>query len=65
MELTKALLDEKVYKYEPECENKQITFRDCIRLLEEEFYMENADLDSMTDEELAHYDNFLLELSLK
>ena len=64
MKITKNILDEKIHKYEKGVTHK-LTFREYIRELEDEFYMEHADLDSMTDEELNNYDNDLWELSLK
>ena len=64
MKITKEILDDKIHKHEEEV-NHDLTFREYIRELEDEFYMEHADLDSMTDEELNEYDEFLWELSLK
>jgi len=64
MKITKEILDDKIHKHEEEVTH-DLTFREYIRELEDEFYMEHADLDSMTDKELNEYDEFLWELSLK
>lgn len=64
MKITKEILDDKIHKHE-EGVTHNLTFRQYIQELEKEFYMEHADLDSMTDEELNEYDEFLWELSLK
>ena len=64
MKITKDVLDDKIHKHEKGVTHN-LTFREYIRELEDEFYMEHADLDSMTDKELNDYDNDLWELSLK
>ena len=64
MQISKAILDDKVSKHE-EGVTHNLTFREYIRALEDEFEIENADLDSMTDEELNEHDQWLWELSLK
>ena len=64
MKITKDILDDKIHKHE-KFVTHNLTFREYIRELEDEFYMEHADLDSMTDKELNDYDNDLWELSLK
>lgn len=64
MKITKAILDDKIHKHE-EGVTHNLTFRQYIRELEDEFEIANADLDSMTDEELNDYDEWLWELSLK
>ena len=64
MKLTKKLLDKKIKDYEIEA-NHELTFRQWIEMLEDEFEIEHRDLDSMTDDELDNYDTFLFELRLK
>ena len=64
MKLTKKLLDKKIKDYEIEA-NHDLTFRQWIEMLEDEFEIEHRDLDSMTDDELDSYDTFLFELRLK
>lgn len=64
MKITKSILDDKIHKHEKGITHK-LTFRQYIRELEDEFEIANADLDSMTDEELNDYDEWLWELSLK
>ena len=64
MKLTKKLLDKKIKDYEIEA-NNDLTFRQWIEMLEDEFEIEHRDLDSMTDDELDNYDTFLFELRLK
>ena len=64
MKLTKKLLDKKIKDYEIEA-NHDLTFRQWIEMLEDEFEIEHRDLDSMTDDELDNYDTFLFELRLK
>lgn len=63
MELKKHMLDMKVSEFEET--DVDWTYREFIIMAENEFGMTNADLDSMSDEELNNYDNFLFELSLK
>ena len=50
MKLTKKLLDKKIKDYEIEA-NHDLTFRQWIEMLEDEFEIEHRDLDSMTDDE--------------
>lgn len=64
MKITKAILDDKIHKHEKGVTHN-LTFRQYIRELEDEFEIENADLDSMTDEELDRYDTWLFEISWK
>jgi hypothetical protein len=64
MKLTKKLLDKKIKDYEIEA-NHDLTYREWIEMLEDEFEMEHRDLNSMSDYELDKYDTFLFELSLK
>ncbi|WP_418775920.1 hypothetical protein [Intestinibacter bartlettii] len=64
MKITKEILDKKIKDYEIEA-NHDLTFRQWIEMLEDEFEIEHRDLDSMTDDELDNYDTFLFELSLK
>lgn len=63
MDITKEMLDMKVSDFEKT--DADWTYREFIMLAEDEFEMEHADLDSMSDEELNDYDSFLFELSLK
>lgn len=64
MKVTKEILDKKIKDYEKEA-NHDLTYREWIEMLEDEFEMEHRDLDSMSDYELDKYDTFLFELSLK
>lgn len=64
MQITKSILDDKVSKHEEDVTH-DLTFREYIRELENEFELENEDLDNMTDEELNKYDEWLWELTLK
>lgn len=63
MNITKEILDRKISDFEET--NVDWTYREFIIMAENEFGMCNADLDSMTDEELNAHDDFLFELSLK
>ena len=58
------MLDKKIKDYEIEA-NHDLTFREWIEMLEDEFEIEHRDLDNMADDELDNYDTFLFELSLK
>lgn len=64
MKITKAILDDKIHKHEKGVTHN-LTFREYIRELEDKFEIANADLDSMTDEELDRYDTWLFEISWK
>lgn len=64
MKITKEILDKKIKDYEIEA-NHDLTFREWIEMLEDEFEIEHRDLDNMADDELDNYDTFLFELSLK
>lgn len=64
IKITKAILDKKIKEFEPEATH-DLTFREWIRELENEFEIEHADLDNMTDYELNKYDEALFEISLK
>lgn len=64
MKITKAILDDKIHEHEKGVKHDK-TFREWIRDLENEFNIEHEDLDSMTDEELNNYDEWLWELTLK
>ena len=64
MKITKEILDKKIKDYEIEA-NHDLTFREWIEMLEDEFQIEHRDLDNMADDELDNYDTFLFELSLK
>ena len=64
MKITKEMLDKKIKDYEIEA-NHDLTFREWIEMLEDEFQIEHRDLDNMADDELDNYDTFLFELSLK
>lgn len=64
MKVTKEILDKKIKDYEKEA-NHDLTFREWIEMLEDEFQIEHRDLDNMADDELDNYDTFLFELSLK
>lgn len=63
-ELTQDLLDERICDVEDDADNEQ-TFREFIRECEEEFCLDEADLDTMSDEELTEYLNWLDELACK
>lgn len=64
MKVTKEMLDKKIKDYEKEA-NHDLTYREWIEMLEDEFEIEHVNLDKMTDDELDKYDTFLFELSLK
>lgn len=64
IKVTKEMLDKKIKDYEIEA-NHDLTFREWIEMLEDEFEIEHRDLDNMADDELDNYDTFLFELSLK
>ena len=64
IKVTKEILDKKIKDYEKEA-NHDLTYREWIEMLEDEFEMKHRDLDSMSDDELDNYDTFLFELSLK
>lgn len=64
MKITKAILDDKIKDHETGVKYDK-TFREWIRDTENEFNIEHEDLDSMTDEELNNYDEWLWELTLK
>ena len=64
MKITKEILDKKIKDYEIEAKH-DLTFREWIEMLEDEFQIEHRDLDNMSDDELDNYDTFLFELSLK
>ena len=64
MKITKEMLDKKIRDYEKEA-NHDLTYREWIEMLEDEFEIEHVSLDKMTDDELDKYDTFLFELSLK
>ncbi|HBI93842.1 MAG TPA: hypothetical protein DDY58_16240 [Terrisporobacter glycolicus] len=64
MNITKAILDDKVKTHETGIKHDK-TFREWIRDLEDEFNIEHEDLDNMTDEELDRYDTWLFEISWK
>lgn len=64
MKITKAILDDKVSMHEKDVTH-DLTFREYIRALEDEFELNNEDIDNMTDEELNKYDEWLWELTLK
>lgn len=64
MEITKAILDDKIKDHEPGTMHDK-TYREWIRDLENEFDIGHEDLDNMTDEELDKYDTWLWELSWK
>lgn len=61
MKLKKDMLDKKIKDYENDIEH-EMTFREWIKKCEDFYELENEDLDSMSDEELQKYDNFLLDL---
>ena len=64
MDITKDILDRKIIEFE-DCYSKTMTYREWIREQEDYYEFEHKDLDSMTNEELKKYDDFLFELSLK
>ncbi len=64
MKISKNILDEKIKKYEKGVTHN-LTFRQWIEMLEDEFEIKHRDLDSMSDDELNKYDTFLFELSYK
>ena len=64
MKITKDILDRRICEFE-ECVSDTITYRQWIRDYEEFYELGHKDLDSMTDEELEKYDDFLFELTLK
>lgn len=64
IKVTKEILDKKIKDYEKEA-NHDLTYREWIEMLEDEFEIEHRDLDNMADDELDNYDTFLFELSLK
>lgn len=64
MKITKDILDRRICEFE-ECVSDTITYRQWIRDYEEFYELGHKDLDSMTDEELGKYDDFLFELTLK
>ena len=63
MEYTKNILDKRICDVEG-VENTQ-TYREFIRESEEEFELEQMDLDNMSDENLTEYINFLDYLWIK
>lgn len=63
MKITKYILDLPTHEFEEVTHN--LTYREYIRECEDFLGIENADLDSMTDEELNKYDDWLFEMSLK
>lgn len=63
MEYTKSILDKRICDVEG-VENTQ-TYREFIRESEEEFELEQMDLDNMSDENLTEYINFLDYLWIK
>ncbi len=56
--LLKENLDKRICDCEPDADNT-LTYREFIRVSEEELEMEKANLDSMTEEELKDYLNFI------
>ena len=54
MKITKEILDKKIKDYEIEA-NHDLTFREWIEMLEDEFQIEHRDLDNMADDELSPY----------
>lgn len=58
MELTKELLDKRICDVEEGASNTQ-TFREFIRQSEEEFEMDEQNLDYMSDKGLNEYIDFL------
>ena len=64
MKITKKMLDMKICEFE-ECISQTMTYREWIRDHEMFYELEPKDLDSMSDEELNIYDDFIFELSLK
>ena len=63
MKLTKDMLDKKIKEFEPV--EHDMTFREYVVEEENELGIANADLDSMTDEQLSEYDSWLMELCYK
>ena len=64
MKITKEILDLKISQFEKDATHS-LTFREWIRWAEDDIGISNADLDSMSDDELDKYDSFLYELSWK
>lgn len=58
MSITKDQLDTPICEVVPEANNTE-TYRDFIRSSENEFCMEPRDIDTMTDQELNEYIEFL------
>ena len=56
--LLKENLDKRICDCEPGADNT-LTYREFIRVSEEELEMEKANLDSMPEEELKDYLNFI------
>ena len=63
MKITKDMLDKKICEFE-ECSSDTLTYRDWIREHEDFYELGNKDLDSMTDEELKNYDDFIVSLTI-
>lgn len=63
MKVSKEILDLPINEFEEV--SHSLTFREWIKEVENELGIECADLDSMTDEELNRYEDFLFEMSLK
>lgn len=61
MTISKETLDSRICDVVPEAGNKQ-TYRRFIRETEDEFCIKPADLDSLSDAELASYLDFMDEL---
>ena len=64
MKLSSWMLDLPINEFE-EVVTHNMTYREYIRDWEDFLEIENADLDSMTDEELDKYDSWIFEMSLK
>ena len=64
MRINKEMLDLPINEFE-EIVTHNMTYREYIRNWEGFLEIENADLDSMTDEELDKYDSWIFEMSLK
>jgi len=64
MKLSRWMLDLPINEFE-ETITHNMTYREYIRDWEDFLEIENADLDSMTDEELDKYDSWIFEMSLK
>ena len=62
--LTHEYLDRKICEFE-EFIDKTVTYRSWIYNCENYFEIPHANLDEMSDEDLANYDDFLCELFLK